>query len=87
MSEGFYDWRISLLEGNNRNSLICAESETPVIVHGLQTNLEECVMTCPELNEADGKCGVDSFKFYKGMQRPCDAPGITKDKCPRFAMT
>ena len=49
-------------------------------------NLEECAMTCPEFNAADGKCGVDGFKFYEGMNKPCDTPGINKDKCPRFAM-
>jgi hypothetical protein len=63
-----------------------------VIVHGprdlgLKTNLEECAMTCPEYNAADGKCGVDGFKFYTGMQKPCETPGINKDNCPRFAMT
>jgi hypothetical protein len=44
-------------------------------------------MTCPEYNAAEGKCGVDGFKFYTGMQKPCETPGITKEKCPRFAMT
>ena len=43
-------------------------------------------MTCPEYNAEDGTCGVDGFKFYEGMTKPCDTPGITKDKCPRFAM-
>ena len=49
-------------------------------------NWKNVLMTCPEYNEADGKCGVDGFKFYTGMQKPCDTPGITKEKCPRFAM-
>ena len=48
--------------------------------------LEECAMTCPEYNAADGTCGVDGFKFYQGMQKPCETPGISKEKCPRFAM-
>ena len=43
--------------------------------------------TCPEYNADENKCGVDSFKFYEGMQKPCDTPGINKDKCPRFAMS
>ncbi|MHA1289258.1 MAG: hypothetical protein ACTSPB_17875 [Candidatus Thorarchaeota archaeon] len=43
-------------------------------------------MTCPEYNAADGTCGVDGFRFYTGMSKPCETPGITKDKCPRFAM-
>ena len=43
-------------------------------------------MTCPEYNAKDGTCGVDGFKFYTGMQKPCETPGITKEKCPRFAM-
>ena len=49
------------------------------------TNAGE-IMTCPEYNAADNTCGVDGFKFYQGMQKPCESPGITKDKCPRFAM-
>ena len=44
-------------------------------------------MTCPEYNEAENKCGVDGFKFYEGMNKPCETPGINKDKCPRFAMS
>ncbi|MCK5240680.1 MAG: hypothetical protein KAR33_14075 [Candidatus Thorarchaeota archaeon] len=43
-------------------------------------------MTCSEYNEAESKCGVDGFKFYEGMNKPCEIPGITKEKCPRFAM-
>jgi len=76
----------------SRNSLICASSEqksnSPGTV-GPRTkdqNLEECAMTCPEYNAADGTCGVDGFKFYTGMQKPCETPGISKEKCPRFAM-
>jgi hypothetical protein len=43
-------------------------------------------MPCPML-KADAKtCGVDGFKFYEGMNMPCNIPGITKAKCPRFAM-
>ena len=87
MKEGICDKRTGLLEGDNRNSLICAVREVRVIVHRLKTNLEECAMTCPEYKAADGTCGVDGFKFYTGMQKPCETPGITKDKCPRFAMT
>ncbi|MFX1559141.1 MAG: hypothetical protein ACFFBL_01010 [Promethearchaeota archaeon] len=51
-----------------------------------KTILDECAMTCPEYNAAEGKCGVDGFKFYTGMQKPCETPGISKEKCPRFAM-
>ena len=50
-------------------------------------NWKNAIMTCPEYNAADGKCGVDGFKFYTGMQKPCETPGINKDKCPRFAMS
>jgi len=50
------------------------------------TNAGEKRMTCSEFNAKDGTCGVDGFKFYTGMQKPCDSPGITKEKCPRFAM-
>ncbi|MFX1370043.1 MAG: hypothetical protein ACFFAY_15730 [Promethearchaeota archaeon] len=42
-------------------------------------------MTCPEFNEGENKCGVDGFKFYEGMNKPCETPGINKEKCPRFA--
>jgi len=50
-------------------------------------NWKNAIMTCPEYNAADGKCGVDGFKFYTGMNKPCETPGISKEKCPRFAMT
>ncbi|RLI54065.1 MAG: hypothetical protein DRO87_10700 [Candidatus Thorarchaeota archaeon] len=55
---------------------------------GLITNyvMETMKVTCPEYDAAEGKCKVDGFKFYSGMNKPCDTPGITKDKCPRFAM-
>ncbi len=49
-------------------------------------NWKNVKMTCPEYNAADNTCGVDGFKFYEGMNKPCDTPGITKEKCPRFAM-
>jgi hypothetical protein len=55
----------------------------------VKTVQDQCgctTMTCPEFNSADNTCGVDGFKFYQGMQKPCDSPGITKEKCPRFAM-
>jgi hypothetical protein len=52
----------------------------------VKTDLEENAMTCPEYDAAEGKCKVDGFKFYTGMNKPCETPGITKDKCPRFAM-
>jgi hypothetical protein len=52
----------------------------------VKTILDECAMTCPEYDAGEGKCGVDGFKFYTGMQKPCETPGITKEKCPRFAM-
>jgi hypothetical protein len=52
-----------------------------------KTKTDECAMTCPEYNAAEGKCGVDGFKFYTGMNKPCETPGINKDKCPRFAMS
>ncbi len=52
-----------------------------------KTVLVNLLMTCPEYDAAEGKCGVDGFKFYTGMQKPCETPGITKDKCPRFAMS
>jgi hypothetical protein len=48
--------------------------------------MENVKLTCPEYNAAENKCGVDGFKFYTGMNKPCETPGITKDKCPRFAM-
>ena len=47
---------------------------------------ENSEMTCAEFNADDGKCNVDGFKFYEGMNKPCDTPGINKEKCPRFAM-
>jgi hypothetical protein len=50
------------------------------------TVLVNVPMTCPEYDAKDGKCGVDGFKFYTGMQKPCETPAITKEKCPRFAM-
>ncbi|MHA1654564.1 MAG: hypothetical protein ACTSVD_06520 [Candidatus Thorarchaeota archaeon] len=43
-------------------------------------------MTCPEFIPEENKCGVDGFKFYEGMNKPCETPGMTKEKCPRFAM-
>ena len=43
-------------------------------------------MTCPEYDAENNTCKVDGFKFYEGMQKPCETPGITKEKCPRFAM-
>lgn len=43
-------------------------------------------MECPEYNEENNTCNVDGFKFYRGMQKPCDTPGMNKDKCPRLAM-
>jgi hypothetical protein len=52
----------------------------------VKTILDECAMTCPEYDAGEEKCGVDGFKFYTGMQKPCETPGISKDKCPRFAM-
>ena len=52
----------------------------------VKTKLDECAMACPEYDASEGKCKVDGFKFYTGMQKPCETPGITKDKCPRFAM-
>ena len=52
-----------------------------------KTVLVNLLMTCPEYDAAEGKCGVDGFKFYTGMQKPCETPGITKEKCPRFAMS
>jgi len=42
-------------------------------------------MTCIEYNAADEKCKVDGFKFYKGMQKPCEYVG-KRDKCPRLVM-
>jgi hypothetical protein len=50
------------------------------------TVLVNVPMTCSEYDAKDGKCGVDGFKFYTGMQKPCETPGINKEKCPRFAM-
>ncbi|MHA2385854.1 MAG: hypothetical protein ACXAEE_06555 [Candidatus Thorarchaeota archaeon] len=46
-----------------------------------KTVLVNLLMTCPEYD-----AGVDGFKFYTGMQKPCETPGINKEKCPRFAM-
>lgn len=43
-------------------------------------------MPCPELKADKKTCGVDNFKFYEGMNAPCGTPGISKAKCPRFAM-
>ena len=68
----------------------CTTVQTGLLVvwdRGLERpNWKNVYMTCPEYNAADGKCGVDGFKFYTGMQKPCETPGISKDKCPRFAM-
>ncbi len=39
---------------------------------------------CPEFKASENVCGVDGFKFFEGMNKPCLTPGMTKDKCPRF---
>jgi len=42
-------------------------------------------MTCPEYVKADNKCKVDGFKFYQGMNMPCEYVA-KRDKCPRLVI-